>query len=380
MKKLKIAIDTSFALGEKSGTGEYSNQLVKYLSKADKDNKYTIFPFFTYIYNHDFKQYKPKLPNNFKIFLNDVPKKIIDFIWLKAKFLKRLYTPRFDVFHSTTFSIPPSYMYKKLIVTIYDLSFYTHPQFHLKANVDHCYKGTLEAIKKADTIIAISENTKRDLINYFDCPEEKIEVTYLGYDKSFDKKIPANDRKAILHKYKIQKPFIFHLGSLEPRKNTLGLIKAYRLLPKKLQEGYSLIIGGGRGWKNNEIIEYVRKHRLDKKIKLVGYIPEKNLPAFYQEAKCFVYPSFYEGFGIPPLEAMASGCPTLVSNVSSLPEICEKASLYCQPNNVEDLSAKLKKVLLSNNKEKITEGFKQVKYFSWNIAAKKTNNLYNNLY
>ena len=377
MKKLNIAIDASFALGEKNGTNEYTNQLVKGLSEIDHDNNYTIFPFFTYIYDPDFKKYQPKLPSNFKLFLHDTPKKIIDLIWLKYKFLRRFYTPRFDIFHTTTFSISPKYMYKKLIVTVYDVSFYTHPQFHMKENVKHCQKGTVEAVKKADKIIAISNRTKRDLISYFDCPEEKILVTPLAYDDYFDKKMSDNLKNKIMNKYKIKKPFIFHLGSLEPRKNTLGLIKAYRFLPKRLYNKFDLVIGGGKGWMNNEVLEYARKHGL-KNVKFVGYIPDGDLPALYQKAKCFIYPSFYEGFGIPPLEAMASGCPTLVSNNSSLPEICQNGALYCKPNDIEDISRKMEQLLTSKNEELIKKARNQANKFAWNKVADQTLELYKN--
>lgn len=376
-KKLNIGIDASFVHGENSGTGEYTKQLIKHLSELDKINTYTVFPFFTYIYNHNFKSYRPQLPKNFHIFLNNIPKQIVDIAWNMFYMFRSLYLPHFDIFHSTTFTIPPSSSYDKFIFTIYDVSFYTHPQFHLKENIEHCLKGTKEAVKKADVIIVISENTKNDLIKYFDCPENKIFVTYLACDLKFYKKIRESEKKKILRKYKIDKPFIFHLGSLEPRKNTLGLIKAYCLLPKKLRDEYYLVIGGGKGWLNNPIRDYIRKYNLSRDIKIIGYISDYDLPAFYQSAKCFVYPSFYEGFGIPPLEAMASGCPTLVSNTSSLPEICQEGVIYCKPNNIEDISKKMERLITANNKGLIKKGKIQAKKFSWKKTVGETLKIYN---
>lgn len=378
-KKLNIGIDVSFVHGENSGTGEYTKQLIKYLSELDKKNTYTVFPFFTYIYNNNYKTYHPKLPNNFRIFWNNVPKKIVDIAWNKFYMLRSLYLPHFDIFHSTTFTIPPSSSYDKLIFTIYDVSFYTHPQFHLKENIEHCLKGTKEAVKKADVIIAISKNTKNDLIKYFDCPENKIKVTPLACDKIFYKKVNESEKNKILWKYRIDKPFIFHLGSLEPRKNTMGLIKAYCLLPKKLQDKYHLVIGGGKGWLNSPIYDYIRKYNLSTKIKIIGYISDNDLPAFYQAAKCFVYPSFYEGFGIPPLEAMTSGCSTLVSNTSSLPEICQEGVIYCKPNDIKDISKKMKQLLTTNNEDLIKKGGIQVKKFTWKKTATETLKIYNSL-
>lgn len=375
-KSLDIGIDASFIHGENSGTGEYTKQLIKHLSELDKKNVYTIFPFFTYIYNSGFKMYTPRLPNNFHIFWKNIPKKIIDILWNKLYMFRSSYLPHFNIFHSTIFTVPPSTTYDKLIFTIYDVSFYTHPQFHLSDNIKHCLKGTKEAVKKADIIIAISEHTKKDLIKYFDCPENKIKVTPLACDEIFYKKINEVEKNKIVRKYGINKPFIFNLGSLEPRKNTLGLIKAYRLLPKKMQDKYHLVIGGGKGWLNSSIHDYVRKYNLCTNIKTVGYIRDEDLPAFYQSAKCFVYPSFYEGFGIPPLEAMASNCPTLVSNNSSLPEICQEGAIYCKPNDIEDISKKIEQLLISSNEGLIKKGETQAKKFFWKNTVKKTLDIY----
>lgn len=378
-KKLNIGIDASFIHGENTGTGEYTKQLIKHLIKLDKKNSYTIFPFFTYIYNSCFKSYDPKLPRNFQLYWKNVPKKIIDIFWNKMYMFRSLYLPRFDIFHSTTFTIPPASAYAKLIFTIYDVSFYTHPQFHLKENIKHCLTGTKTAVRKADVIIAISDHTKKDLIKYFDCPENKIKVTPLACDKIFYKKINTGEKNKVLLKYKVGNSFIFHLGSLEPRKNTMGLIKAYRLLPKKLQEKYQLIIGGGKGWLNSAVHDYIRKYNLSGNIKIIGYIENDDLPIFYQMAKCFVYPSFYEGFGIPPLEAMASGCPTLVSNNSSLPEICKNGAIYCKPNNIEDISKKMEQLLTTNNDALIKKAKEQAKKFSWDKTVDQTLRIYENI-
>lgn len=378
-KSLNIGIDASFVHGENSGTGEYTKQLIKHLSELDVKNTYTVFPFFSYIYSNNFKSYDPKLSKNFHFFWKNVPKNIIDILWNKLYMFRSLYLHHFNIFHSTTFALPPSTSYDKLIFTIYDVSFYTHPQFHLSENVKHCLKGTKEAVKKADVIIAISEHTKKDLMKYFDCPENKIEVTPLACDEIFYKKIGQVDKNRVLLKYKINNSFIFHLGSLEPRKNTMGLIKAYRLLPKKLQEKYHLVIGGGKGWLNSSVYDYIRKYNLSPNIKIVGYINDEDLSTFYQSAKCFVYPSFYEGFGIPPLEAMASGCPTLVSNNSSLPETCQDGVMYCKPNDIEDISKKMEQLLTANNKELIEKAKTQAKKFSWDKCIKNMLLIYNQL-
>lgn len=368
-KILNIGYDASFAPSFRSGVSVYSHQLLRHLSKIDKYNKYTVFPFFYYHFLPEYKSYKPKLSSNFSLFLDFLPTSLVKVIW------KNL-IPKFDIFHSTTFTIPPKKIYKKLIVTIYDTTFYTHPQYHLKENIDQCLKNTKLAVKKADIIIAISNQTKKDLISYFDCPANKIRVTYLACDKRFFKKINKSDKQHTLDKFDIKKPFIFHLGSLEPRKNTLGLIKAFQLLPKKYINKYDLVVAGGKGWMNNSITDYLSRHPSGN-IKLIGYIDNNDLINLYQSAKLFAYPSFYEGFGLPCLEAMASGCPILTSNVSSLPEVCQKAALYCDPKDIEDISKKLLKMLKIKNTDLIRQGTIQAKKFSWTKTARQTLDAYN---
>jgi len=370
-KILNIGYDASFAPSFRSGVSVYSHQLLNHLSKIDHLNKYTVFPFFYYHFLPEYKTYQPKLSPNFSFFLGFLPKSITKIVW-------QYLIPKFDIFHATTFTIPPKKVYKKLIVTIYDTTFYTHPQYHLKENIDQCLKNTRLAIKKADAIIAISKQTKQDLINYFDCPTNKIHVTYLACDKIFYKKRTKSLIRKTLNKFSIKKSFIFHLGSLEPRKNTLGLIKAYQLLPDKYKQNFDLVVAGGKGWMNNSISDYLNRHPSGN-IKLIGYIDNNDLINLYQSAKLFAYPSFYEGFGLPCLEAMASGCPVLTSNVSSLPEVCQKGALYCDPKDIEDISKKLQKMLTRKNTDLIQQGTNQAKKFSWTQTAHQTLDIYESI-
>jgi len=370
--KLKIAYDASYAFGPKNGTTVYSQQLLKFLAKNDRYHQYIIFPFFFYHTCPNFKEFQPKLPQNFSIFLNKIPKYFTQKLW------KQL-LPQVDILHSTTFTIPPKKFYNKFVFTVLDTTFYTHPQFHQQANIDHCLSATKIAVKTADAIIAISNQTKKDLINYFDCPESKIYVTHLACDQEFFKTKPKENINRVLKKHKLSKPYIFHLGNLEPRKNTLGLIKAYQLLPETIRSQFDLVIAGGAGWMNNEISNYITYHNKDRRIRVLGYVEQKELPSLYQGAKCFAYPSFYEGFGIPVLEAMASKCPVLTSNISSLPEVGQNAVLYCNPYDIIDIKNKILQLLTNDNQELIKRGKLQAKKFSWDKCAKETIDIYEKL-
>jgi len=371
-KILNIGFDASYAFGQRSGTSVYSHNLLTHLSKIDKINKYIIFPFFEYHFLDNYQQYHPILSSNFKIYLKSFPKLFTSIFW---KYL----IPKLDIFHSTTFTIPEKRISDKLVVTIYDTTFYTHPQYHQQANIDHCMKATINAVVQADKIIAISQQTKSDLINYFDCPESKIAVTYMACDEIFYSKVSATSINTVIKKFNLVKPYIFHLGSLEPRKNTLGLIKAYLLMPDNYQKQFDLVIAGGGGWMNNEIINYINCQNTFNRIKLIGYISTNSLVALLQHASCFAYPSFYEGFGIPCLEAMAAGCPVLTSNTSSLPEVCGNSALYCNPLDVENISENLTSILTQNNTKKIALGKQLAKNFSWTKCAEETLDIYQSI-
>jgi alpha-1,3-rhamnosyl/mannosyltransferase len=376
---LNIGYDASFVHGQKNGTAVYSHNLLTHLSQIDRHNRYTVFPFFTYHYLPGFKKYQPRLSPNFSFFLNSLPESLINILWNQIPLARPFLTPKFDIFHTNTMAIPPASFYRKLVVTILDTTFYTHPQYHQPANIDHCLKATYAALDKADLVITISQHSKNDLVKYFDFPSDKIVVTYIGCHESFYQSCPKNQIEETVAKYQLHHPFIFHLGSLEPRKNTLGLIKAYNLLPQKMREKYDLVIGGASGWLNSNIFDYLKLHNPDGNIKFLGYIPDPELVALYHGATIMAYPSFYEGFGIPVLEAMASGCPVLTSNISSLPEVGGQAALYCNPYDIEDIAAKLEQLLNTPKEEIIKQGKIQARQFSWSRCARETFKAYQSL-
>lgn len=376
---MKIGIDISLTIGEKAGAGYYASNLVDALAKIDSKNQYILYPFFYYIYHPDFKSVQKPLVNNFHIKFERMPKRIIDFIWTSG-IPKKWILGKVDVLHSTTFCAPKDH-YGKLIVTIYDLSFLTHPQCHVEANRRHCLQGTIDSINYADTIIAISHHGKNELLKYFDINEDKIKVVHLAAKDIFK---PANDeaKEEVLGKYDISEEYIFNLGTLEPRKNIKTLIEAYARLPAIVKRKNRLIIGGGRGWLNSEIDKLVKSLNIQQYIKFIGYVKEEDLPALYSAAKLFVYPSLYEGFGLPVLEAMACGTPVITSNSSSLPEIAGDAAILVEPADTKQLTDYM---LLLINDEKLRhqmslKGMEQAKKFSWEKTARETLDIYEKIY
>ncbi len=374
---MKIGIDISLTIGEKGGVGIYSYHLVKELSKIDYANEYILYPFFYHIFHPDYKKVFRLENPNFKIHMNDVPKDVIKEMWFNPGQSRKELLGNVDVLHSTTFCAPSDHN-GKLVVTIYDLSFITHPECHIEENRIHCLSGSLDAALYADKIIAISNHTKQDIINYLNIPEDRIAVTHLSAGEQFR---PVKDHfsiKKVLKKYQISRKYIFSLGSLEPRKNIKSLIEAYLMLPEIIKNEYNLVIGGGTGWLNADIKDKIEKLSMENNIMFIGFVEEDDLPVLYSAAELFAYPSLYEGFGLPVLEAMACGVPVITSDNSSLKEIAEGIGILVDPLNVIDIRDAIVNILKSpqRKEELIEKGLKRAADFSWTRTASETLKVY----
>jgi glycosyltransferase involved in cell wall biosynthesis len=375
---MKIGIDISLTVGEKAGVGYYTANLVDALAKIDRTNQYVLYPFFYHIYHQDFKAAVVPAQRNFCQCCNGIPKKIIDRLW-KSPIPRKWILGNVDVLHSTTFCAPRDH-FGKLIVTIYDVSFLTLPHCHIEANRIHCLNGTSDAVKYADRIIAISHHGKTELVKYFNVDPDKIVVTHLAAKDIF---IPCglNEQNRVLEKYNIPRNYIFTVGSFEPRKNIGTLVRAYVNLPESIKKHHPLVIAGGRGWLNTDIDALIASQD-PSMIRRIGYVDEKDLPGLYSAAAVFVYPSLYEGFGLPILEAMSCGAPVITSNTSSMPEISGDAALFFDPTDIRQLTTYLFKVLENEKlrKELSRKGIDRARLFSWEKTAKETLKIYETLY
>jgi glycosyltransferase involved in cell wall biosynthesis len=231
--------------------------------------------------------------------------------------------------------------------------------------------------RKADRIIAVSENTKKDLIKFYGIMPEQVKVIYLGVDKNFSFVKKEND-DGVLRRYNLKPGYILNVGTLEPRKNIVRLLEAYRLIAADLSRAPQLVIAGGKGWLSEDINKRIDSLGLKAKVILTGYVPDDDLPSLYRGAALFVYPSLYEGFGLPPLEAMASGVPVVSSNTSAIPEVVGKAGLLVDPCRTDEIARAvimaLEDVGLRDRMK--NEGLKRSGRFSWENTAKKTIALY----
>lgn len=256
---------------------------------------------------------------------------------------------------------------RKTIITVHDLAFVRHPEYIEPKNLKFLMAELPLSLEKAARIIAVSQFTKNELIDVFKVPPEKISVIYEGVDPKFKK--TKKSLKILPEKY------VLCLGNLEPRKNIEGLVRAFNML--KLKD-YKLVIAGEKGWLYDGVFKLIEELGLGKDVVFTGYIGDHDLPAVYSKASVFVFPSFYEGFGLPPLEAMACSVPVVASKVN---EVLGEAALFIDPKKPEDIVQAIDKVI--NNpgisEELISKGKKQAEKYSWDKTAKETLSLYRKL-
>jgi len=367
---MKVGVDIRvLGKGRRTGVEDYTINLLKRLLSADKSIKYRLF------YNGLRKpdlSYSFLKNSNVKLKTLRFPNRIFDI------FLRFLKFPKLDnilgkinVFLSPHFLLAPVSKQVKKIVVFYDLSFVRYPEFFsLPKLLWHKFIYPKSHAKKADLIIAISKSTKKDLISLYGIKPEKIEVIYPGIDEKF-KPIDKNDPilRRVRERYSLPNYFILYFGTIEPRKNILGLIEAFEQVKRSSHsqgeikwsgfEGrvkgsknkdsdfskIKLVIAGTKGWLCNNIFKKVDNSEFKEDIIFTGFIEEEDKVYLYNLAEIFVYPSFFEGFGLPPLEAMACGRPVIVSDKPSLPEVVGRGAIMVDPNNVDEISFSIKKLL-----------------------------------
>jgi glycosyltransferase involved in cell wall biosynthesis len=288
-----------------------------------------------------------------------------------------------DVVHSTNFSTPRFRdRRKRLVMTIYDLSFLIHPEFHVPENVKHALQGTREAVARADALITISQYSRQELIERMGVTDDRVAVIYLAADPCCTRIEDTKRTLLVRKRYGLPEHFILFVGSLEPRKNVRRLIQAYAKLPTSLRDDVHLVIAGGVGWLTDDIYSTVFQLGEKERVHFIGYVEENDLPAVYSLADVFAYPSLYEGFGLPVLEAMQCGVPVLTSNISSLPEVAGTAALLVTPTEVDDIAYGLRRLLevADLRAELRARGYQRAREFSWERCARETLAVYKKVY
>ncbi|MBK5240230.1 glycosyltransferase family 1 protein [Clostridium sp.] len=270
----------------------------------------------------------------------------------------------------------------KKIVTIHDLIPYIMPETVGKGYLLKFLKEMPLIIEGSNGIITVSEFSKRDILKFFPIDENKVFVTPLAADRKYAPLDKLFCKTFLKDVYNLEKPFILYLGGFSERKNVASAITAFSNIYKDLNKEYNLVIVGGYKDSSQTLIKLTNKLKIDSQVIFTGFVPEEHLPIFYNGCDTFVYPSFYEGFGLPPLEAMSCGTPVIASNLTSIPEVVGDAGILINPYNISEISFAIGD-LLSNEKlkeELSIKGLKRASEFSWQNTARNTLRVYTEIY
>lgn len=361
---MKIGLEAERAnLPNPTGVERYAAELIKNLARLDRKNEYVLY------FRTKPQQWFYDLPKNFSIKVMPFPK-----FWTQLRLSWEMITHPVDVLLILA-SVLPLIHPKNSVFTTHDIAYEMFPDAFTPFMLNYLKWSTRFAARHARKILAVSEATKKDLTKIYNVDPKKIEVAYLGLDPAEFHQRSYAEVQPVLDKYGlVYQKYVLFLGTIQPRKNIDRLVDAFQILRKQNHIEEKLAIFGGRGWLWEPILKKIKMVGIDGSIKYFDYAIHEDLPAIIAGAKLLTLPALYEGFGLPPLEAMASGVPVVVSNVSSLPEITGDAGVLVNPNSEHSIAEGILKVLLDPRlrEQMISSGLERAKHFSWENTAKKT--------
>ncbi len=369
---MRVTIDLSAAVHRHAGLGRYAQELTTALVAEGLADYQTIY------YAKGGERPDPPLdalPAR-PIRLGAKPWRLSVMLAYAARVPMDRWLPETDVLHATEHLLP--YVRSAAtVLTVHDLIFKFFPEYHLWQN--RWYLGTMlpRFACRADAIIAVSEHTKRDVMKLLKVPEQKITVVPEGVNPAFRPLTDAADLARVRARYALPERYLLYLGTIEPRKNLVTLLNAYHALLSRQPE-IDLVLAGKNGWLYQPVYGRVRELGLEQRVHFTGWVDEGDAPALISGAAAFVYPSLYEGFGLPPLEALACGVPVIASNASSLPEVVADAGLLVAPNDPASLAEAMERVLADPElaADLRTRGPRQAALFTWQRAARRTFDIY----
>lgn len=379
---MKIAIDIRCLMNPNySGVAQYAYNQLDNLFKLDSQNQYKLF----YNSSQNIEANLPKFNYpNVRFYGFKYPNKLLNssFLFLHWPAIDQLVSGC-DIFflpNPNFYSFSPD---ARIVTTIHDLSFELYPDFFsAKQRIWHKLINAKKLAAKSRAIIADSSNTKNDLVKLYGIAESKIKVIYPGIDHAKYKVIEPGQLQEIKNSYNLPDSFILFLGTIEPRKNIEGIIDAFNLAKAEYQalENLNLVIAGAKGWKCQRIFQAAEKSPFANQIKFLGYVPEADKPYLYNLAGLFVFPSFYEGFGLPVLEAQACGLPVIASDISAFPEVLSDSAYLINPDNLNEIAQAINQIFSQSELKQslIQKGLQNSQGFSWQNCAQETLNLISN--
>lgn len=364
---MRIGVDARLMHHQPAGISRYTLHLLQAMAQLNRDDEFVVF-------QHR-KHRTPLITQpNFRRATLFAPVHHPLEQWMLPLELLRF---PLDLLHSTDF-IPPLRSPVAAVITVHDLAFLHWPHFVTKDSA--AYYGQIDrAVRHARHIIVPSDNTKQDLIGQLGVPENRVSVIPEAADPSFQPLPVAPTRQAIMEKYELPGAYILFVSTIEPRKNVTGLLHAFHHLRERYRAtDVTLVLAGSHGWLYEETLAVVNSLKLENATRFLGRVSDEELRRLYVGARCHVHPAHYEGFGLPPLEAMACGTPTIVSNSSSLPEVVGDAALLVDPNNPEEIAVAMHRLLIDDDLhgELRAKGLQRAQCFSWESAAHSTLEVY----
>ena len=371
---MRIAIDYTPAALQGAGIGRYTRGLVDALLPllGDEDEVTLLYP------RGDARFARRDWPDRVRIRRLPLPDRYQTILWhrLRLPLPVEWWTGDADIFHAPNFLLPPVRRAKTLL-TIHDLAFLVRPEYAWPDLRRFLEKAVPRSVARADHILADSEASKRDAIRLFGLPPEQVTVVGAGVEPRF-RPMTAEETAGVREKYGLNWPFVFSISTLEPRKNFDGLVRAFARARREANLPHHLVIAGGKGWLYEDIFAAVEQENAGDFVHFPGFVPDDDLPALYNLADLFAFPSHYEGFGLPLLEALACGTPALATNASSLPEIAGDAAHLIPADDHEALVAGLIHLLTDEDARAalVVRGPQQAARFTWEEAARRLLGVY----
>ena len=372
---MHITIDYTPAVHQRAGIGRYTRGLVDALARLESSHRFTLFV----LGRSAASRLPADLPSNFRLRVVPLSDRWATVLWyrLNLPLPVELLAGRADLFHGPSFTLPPTC--SPSLLTVHDLSFLRYPPGAHPPLLAWLSQAVPRSLRRASHVLADSHNTRTDLIELMRVPAERITVIGAGVDENFHPVRDAARLTDVRKRYRLPERFTLGISTLEPRKNFNGLIAAFnQLAARPVHAALHLVIAGGKGWNYEPIFAAAEASPFRARIHFPGFVSDEDLPSLYSLARLFAFPSHYEGFGIPVLEAMACGTPVVCANNSSLPEVAGDAALLVNATDVATLAGAMDRVLVdvSLREAMIARAFQQVKQFTWEAAAHRLLRVY----